>query len=130
MRVDGSLGYTQAHSASVPTGAYLGGFINVTVSSDCAEDVNVFTWKDPEGSSGVFSSPFTPYSLLLARKSHLRHIEGILACPDLPYYMNGTATYQIYAKTPAFNLTDCVELEGLLPTYLPSGSPPGAWQYT
>ncbi|KAG4433083.1 hypothetical protein IFR05_011423 [Cadophora sp. M221] len=106
IRSDGSLGYTQAHSAYVPTDAYRGGFVNVTISSDCSSDINVFTWKAPDGSS-----------------------EGILACPDVPFYMENIATYQIYARTPQFNLTDCIELEGLVPTTVPQPAPYGAWQY-
>ncbi|KAI6712295.1 hypothetical protein JHW43_005152 [Diplocarpon mali] len=95
VRANGALAFVQAHSNNVPVDSYRGGFLNVTISSDCAEDVNVFTWKAPDGST---------------------------ACPHSPYY-------QIYARTPAFNQTDCVELEGLQPTYKPSESPFGAWQY-
>lgn len=54
---------------------------------------------------------------------------GILACPEVLAGSNGTVNYQVYAKTPAFNQTNCTTLAGLLPTYLPAGSPPGAWQY-
>lgn len=51
---------------------------------------------------------------------------GIYACPSA---LNGTS-YQIYAKTPAFNQTStCVQLDGLLPHYQ-SGGTYGAWQYT
>ncbi|KAH7346174.1 hypothetical protein BKA65DRAFT_272496 [Rhexocercosporidium sp. MPI-PUGE-AT-0058] len=106
IRSDGSLGYTQAHSASVPSNAYRGGFVNVTISSDCSPDVNVFTWKAPDGST-----------------------EGVLACPDVPSYMENLATHQIFARTPQFNLTDCIELEGLSPTIFPQLAPFGAWQY-
>ncbi|PBP18071.1 IgE-binding protein, partial [Diplocarpon rosae] len=100
VRANGALAFVQAHSMNVPEGSYRGGFLSVTIGSDCAEDLSVFTWKAPDGST-----------------------EGILACPDFP-------VYQIYARTPAFNQTDCVELEGLQPTYKPSGSPFGAWEYT
>ncbi|KAH7410561.1 hypothetical protein BKA64DRAFT_357478 [Cadophora sp. MPI-SDFR-AT-0126] len=106
VRSAGSLGYTQAHSASVPAGAYRGGFVNVTISTDCEADVNVFTWKDPDELT-----------------------EGVLACPDVPSYMENIATYQIFARTPGFNLTDCVKLEGLQATILPEPAPFGAWQY-
>ncbi|EKD13961.1 uncharacterized protein L3040_005428 [Drepanopeziza brunnea f. sp. 'multigermtubi'] len=109
VRADGVFGYTQAHSAYVPEGAYRGGFVNVILSGDCIEDVAVYTWQDPDGSEDD---------------------AGILACPDVPYYMNGTATYQIYAKTPEFNLTNCVELGGLKPTAWPQNAGFGAWQYT
>ncbi|KUJ12676.1 uncharacterized protein LY89DRAFT_212254 [Mollisia scopiformis] len=106
VQTDGALGFTQAHSASVPPGAYIGGFSNVTVASDCHAPWDVITWNAPDGSTG-----------------------GILACPEVPAGTNGTAIYQVYAKTPAFNKTNCVTLAGLLPTYLPAGSPFGAWQY-
>ena len=52
VRSEGSIGYTQAHSTSVPAGAHRGGFVNVIVDSDCSEDVNTFTWKAPDGSAG------------------------------------------------------------------------------
>ncbi|KAK0120317.1 hypothetical protein ONS95_011723 [Cadophora gregata] len=106
VRSEGSIGYTQAHSASVPTGAYRGRFVNVTISSDCEANADVFTWKAPDGST-----------------------EGVFACPDVPSYMEDIATYQIFVKTPKFNLTDCIELEGLKTTILPEPAPFGAWQY-
>lgn len=52
---------------------------------------------------------------------------GIYACPNVPPYVN--ATYQIYAKTPAFNQTDCIELKGLLQNEEPNNDY-GAWEYT
>jgi hypothetical protein len=42
---DGELGFTQAHSAYVPPGAYFGGWINLTIVSDCAPTYTVLTWK-------------------------------------------------------------------------------------
>ncbi|KAG4412654.1 hypothetical protein IFR04_014195 [Cadophora malorum] len=106
VRSEGSIGYTQAHSTSVPAGAHRGGFVNVIVDSDCSEDVNIFTWKAPDGSA-----------------------EGILACPDVPSYMENIATFIIYVRTPEFNLTDCVELQGLEATIWLNPAPYGAWQY-
>ncbi|CZT07700.1 uncharacterized protein RAG0_13055 [Rhynchosporium agropyri] len=91
VRVDGSIGYTQAHSASVPAGAYRGGFVNVTMTSECGPTVNVFAWKTPGGTS---------------------------------------ATHQIRVRTPELDVTDCVELEGLLPVILTEPIQFGAWQYT
>jgi len=41
---DGELGFTQAHSAYVPPGAYYGGWINVTIVSDCSPTYTVLTW--------------------------------------------------------------------------------------
>ncbi|CZT43367.1 uncharacterized protein RSE6_03396 [Rhynchosporium secalis] len=108
VRVDGSIGYTQAHSASVSAGAYRGGFVNVTITSECGPTVNVFAWKTPGGTS-----------------------EGVLACPDIPEYMvNTPATHQIRVRTPELDVTDCVELEGLLPVILTEPIQFGAWQYT
>jgi hypothetical protein len=52
---------------------------------------------------------------------------GIYACPNVPSYVN--ATYQIYAKTPAFNQTNCVELVGLVQNEQPNDDY-GAWEYT
>ena len=55
--------------------------------------------------------------------------EGVLACPDVPSYMENLATFIIYVRTPEFHLTDCVELQGLEATILPDPAPYGAWQY-
>ncbi|KAE8445070.1 hypothetical protein EG329_013785 [Mollisiaceae sp. DMI_Dod_QoI] len=99
VQTNGALGFTQAHSASIPPGAYIGGFVNITVVSDCQAPWDVITWNSPDGSTG-----------------------GILACPEVPPGTN-TTVYQVYAKTPAFNQTDCTTLTGLLPSYLPSGAP-------
>ncbi len=55
-------------------------------------------------------------------------LEGILACPDIPSDISKNATYQIYAKTAGFALTDCTELDGLLPTYT-GNTDFGAWEY-
>lgn len=122
MQVSGALGFTQAHSASVPPGAYIGGFINVTVATDCEGPLGVLNWRSPDNSTGMrISSKYFLELLIL-------HVEGILACPEIAVGSNSTF-YQVFAKTPAFNQTDCITLAGLLPTYEPSGSPPGAWQY-
>lgn len=98
----GALGFTQAHSTSIPPGSFQGGFTNVTVESDCAPDVTVFNWASPDGSTG-----------------------GIYACPPS---IETTATFQIFAKTPAFNQTNCVELDGMLPNEQTTNDF-GAWQY-
>lgn len=103
----GALGFTQAHSAFIPPGSFLAGFNSKTIPASISEPSRqVISWKAPDAST-----------------------EGILACPDIPDYMIGIATHQIYARTPKFNLTDCVVLEGLLPSLLPVG-PPTVWQYT
>lgn len=106
VQANGALGFTQAHSASVPPGATIGGFVNVTVASDCHAPWEVITWKSPDGSTG-----------------------GIEACSEVPADTNGTAVYKVYAVTPGFNQTGCVKLAGLLASYLGNGAPFGAWQY-
>jgi hypothetical protein len=52
---------------------------------------------------------------------------GILACPITEPGTN-TASYQIFAKTPAFNWTNCTEVIGLLP-HVASSQDFGAWEY-
>ena len=52
---------------------------------------------------------------------------GIYACPNVTSDAN--ATYQIYAKTPAFNQTGCIELNGLVQNEEPNDDY-GAWEYT
>jgi hypothetical protein len=42
--------------------------------------------------------------------------EGILTSPAVQSGDSGTATYQIFAKTPAFNQTNYTMLDGLLPS--------------
>jgi len=102
---NGALSFTVAHSANEGTGSYVGGFVQVTYTSSCSPTLTVLTWVAPDKST-----------------------EGILACPNTSAYINGT--YQIYAHTPAFNLTGCTTLTGILPTYLPANAGYGAWQYT
>jgi hypothetical protein len=58
--VSGALGFTQAHSAEVPTGAFIGGFFNLTIMSDCATPRTVISWRAPDGSTGT-----SPISLSL-----------------------------------------------------------------
>jgi hypothetical protein len=77
----------------------------VTYTSSCSPTLTVLTWVAPDKST-----------------------EGVWACPNTTPYVNGT--YQIYANTPAFNLTGCTALTGIAPTYLPANAPYGAWQYT
>jgi len=101
----GALSFTQAHSASEGSNPYIGGWVQVTYTSSCSPTLTVLTWVAPDKST-----------------------EGVWACPNTTPYINGT--YQIYANTPAFNLTGCTALTGILPTYLPANPPYGAWQYT
>lgn len=99
----GALSYTQAHSANAGSNPYFGGWVQVTYTSSCSPTLTVLTWVAPDKST-----------------------EGVWACPNTS--INGT--YQIYANTPAFNLTGCTALLGIAPTYLPANAGPGAWQYT
>jgi len=99
----GELKYTQAHSAGEGSNPYNGGWVQVTYTSSCSPTLTVLTWVAPDKST-----------------------EGVWACPNTSI----NATYQIYANTPAFNLTGCTALLGILPTYLPANAPVGAWQYT
>jgi hypothetical protein len=52
---------------------------------------------------------------------------GILACPATLSGATGPV-YQVYAKTPDFNKTDCTEVLGLLP-HLATNDDFGAWEY-
>jgi hypothetical protein len=102
----GQIRYTQAHSTYLPAGAYIGGWYNKTVVSDCAPVVDVIDFLATDGSN----------------------VGGLLLCPDTPNYMAGTgASYQLYAKTPEFNATNCVVAIGLLQHG--STATFGCWQY-
>ncbi|KAN0120389.1 hypothetical protein V8E51_002597 [Hyaloscypha variabilis] len=79
-------------------------FFNLTIISDCTAPRTVINWKGADGSTGVF------------------------ACPTIPASGNTPASYQVFLKTPAFNLTNCVTLGGFTATYLPDFTI-GAWQY-
>lgn len=102
----GELGFTQAHSASIPPGSALDGF---TLSST---PVN-----------GRFAS--LGFSKLGAT--------GFLACPAGP---SCTGPYQVFADVsalkdsdvPGGKLSDCIGFDALAVEYTGSGS--AAWQYT
>ena len=104
--VPGVLGFTQAHSASIPPGSAQDGF---ALSST---PVN-----------GQFAS--LGFSKLGAT--------GFLACPAGP---NGTAPYQVFANVsalkdadvPGGDLSACIGFDALAVVYTGSGS--AAWQYT
>jgi hypothetical protein len=55
--------------------------------------------------------------------------EGVFACAV--HNAPEESVYIIYANTPAFDQTAgwCIQLDGLLPTYLPSDEGVGAWEY-
>ena len=54
---DGAISYTIAHSSSLPPGAVVGGFYNITVASDCAPDFTIFNWASSnQGTAPVTST--------------------------------------------------------------------------
>jgi hypothetical protein len=103
---DGALGYTQAHSASIPSGSFTEGF----------------SW-----------SPLHTNSVL-GQRGDLDFVApgatsgGFWACPDVPVYVPG-ATYKIFAKVPGFVEDNCIDL-GTLRTTEFKEAEFGAWQYT
>lgn len=47
------MGFTQAHSAFVPQGARIGGWVNVTLSEDYGNKEEIgFTWPAGDGARG------------------------------------------------------------------------------
>ncbi|KAI1387196.1 uncharacterized protein F4822DRAFT_443992 [Hypoxylon trugodes] len=102
----GQVQYMQAHSASVPQGSFTGGWFNKTVLSDCAPPRDVLDFLSTDGSG----------------------IGGIALCPDVEAFMAGTgASHRLYAHTPGFNLTNCIDAIGL--TLHGTTAEVGAWQY-
>ena len=102
----GELGFTQAHSASIPPGSALDGF---TLSS-------------------------TPVNSQLASLSFSNlGATGFLACPAGP---NNTAPFKVFADVSALKDADvpggsvsaCIGFDALVGEYTESGS--AAWQYT
>lgn len=102
----GELGFTQAHSASIPSGSAQDGF---TLSS-------------------------TPVNGQLASLGFSElGATGFLACPAGP---NGTAPFQVFADVSALKDADvpggsvsaCIGFDALVGEYTESGS--AAWQYT
>ena len=57
------------------------------------------------------------------------HPGGIYACLVREVSAMRQTSYQIYAKTPTFARTDCVQLDGLEQGLLPDGTPIEVWQY-
>lgn len=102
----GELGFTQAHSASIPPGSAQDGF---TLSS-------------------------TPVNGQLASLGFSKlGATGFLACPAGP---NGTAPYKVFtdvsaltdADVPDGNVSACIGFDALVGEYTENGS--AAWQYT
>jgi len=99
---EGAFGFTEAHSDSIPVGAYQYGWTDTNVTSDCDESYILINFLLPGATTG-----------------------GIFACPVTTA---GTTSYQIYAQTPAFNQTNCIELDGLV-EQVQATNDFGAWQY-
>ncbi|KFZ14986.1 hypothetical protein V502_05829 [Pseudogymnoascus sp. VKM F-4520 (FW-2644)] len=106
VETSGAVGFTQAHSASVPLGAYIGGFTTYTTLDGNGVNQTIVSWETPEHPT----------------------FAGLVACPKVPEYVDASATHQIYGRTPGFNQTDCVELKGLVAVAQPNNDA-GAWQY-
>ena len=71
VNVNGALGFTQAHSIYVPTGAYFGGFFNLTILSDCSPPRTVISWKSPDRSTGMFSGALSSMTVLKKSRRYL-----------------------------------------------------------
>jgi hypothetical protein len=103
---DGALGYTQAHSASIPTGSFTGGFSwSPLHTNSVLGQRGVLDFVAPGATSG-----------------------GFLACPDIPNFITG-ATFRIFAQVPGFTEQNCIKLGGLRTTEFKQEEF-GAWQYT
>ncbi|KAF2088056.1 hypothetical protein K490DRAFT_65337 [Saccharata proteae CBS 121410] len=118
---DGSIGITVQHSHTIPQGAYweyqgwswtalpvthqkkMHGCPAANNTYNCAPPTGYFTFHAPDAKPGV---------------------GGVMACPSL-YNAGATA---VYAVTPEFNRTDCVELMGL-GTHKYTGQNPPVWAY-
>jgi len=103
---NGALGYTQAHSATIPPGAFTKGF----------------SWTH------LFTTSITGEVGELDFKATASTKSGFLACPDVPTLVPG-ATYQIFAFVPGFSQQNCIDL-GRLKTTEYKAEEFGAWQYT
>jgi hypothetical protein len=103
----GLVQYVQAHSHYSPKGSFMGGWYGKTIVSDCGPAIQVLDFLSHDGSN----------------------IGGVMLCPEVPASMDRTgASYALYAKTAAFNVTGCVPALGLL--MHPTDAAIGAWQYT
>lgn len=102
---NGQIKYTPAHSDYMPNGAYVGGWFDKTIVQDCGPTIQVLDWLATDGSSG-----------------------GLSLCPKVAKFLTGTgASHALYARTPQFNQTDCVDVLGLVQRT--SNATYGAWQY-
>ncbi|KAF2797147.1 hypothetical protein K505DRAFT_415251 [Melanomma pulvis-pyrius CBS 109.77] len=118
--VDGATRITVQHSHSFPPGSYpyYYGWTWTALSSNassisCPSNSTLYNCGAPSGYF-TFKAPDGPPS----------YQGGLKACPN-KYNTNGTS---VYAVTPLFNLTGCVELEGLA-THTYTGVNPPVWAY-
>lgn len=103
---DGKIKYTMAHSGFMPKGSFVDGWFNKTVVQDCGPTVQVLDWLATDGSNSG----------------------GVVLCPKVAGFLTGTgASYALYARTPQFNVPDCIPLVGLVQRS--SNASYGAWQY-
>ncbi|KFY30002.1 hypothetical protein V494_08327, partial [Pseudogymnoascus sp. VKM F-4513 (FW-928)] len=102
VKTSGAVGYTQAHSASIPEGAYLGGFTSYTTLDGNGVNQTIISWETPGNPT----------------------FAGFVACPQVSEA--GVTTHQIFGRTPGFNQTNCEELKGLLTVAQPNNDV-GAW---
>jgi hypothetical protein len=103
---DGALGYTEAHSASIPPGAFTQGF----------------SWTPLHTNSVTGQRGELDFVAAGATEG------GFLACPVVPNFVPG-ATYRIFAQVPGFKEKNCIEL-GKLRTTEFKEEEFGAWEYT
>ncbi|KAF2837981.1 hypothetical protein M501DRAFT_995249 [Patellaria atrata CBS 101060] len=120
VHADGLISITVQHSHSIPHDAYWGyqGFawtalpVNQEPFIDCPTDNPKYNCEPPTG--------FINWRLATGDSTK----GGIMVCEN-PYNSNSTA---LYAVTPAFNKTGCVELVGL-GTHNYTGPVPPVWAY-
>ncbi|KAH9998183.1 hypothetical protein F4779DRAFT_165828 [Xylariaceae sp. FL0662B] len=102
----GHVQYTQPYSSIMPGGAFVGGWFNKTVISECAPQRVVLDFLSTDGSNAG----------------------GIKLCPDVADFMEGTgASYTLYAGTASFNASNCIDAVGL--ALKGSAADMGCWQY-
>ena len=103
---DGKIKYTMAHSEYRPQGAYTGGWFEKTVVQECGPIAKVMDWLATDGSKSG----------------------GLVLCPKVAKFLTGTgADHALYARTPQFNQTNCIDVLGLFQRS--SNASFGAWQY-
>jgi len=103
---DGSLGFTQAHSASYPLGAVL----------------------EP------FTYSFTPGASFGYVSTNAFNATGFMACPNNKNETLATS-WQVFAAlqnatVPTGNVSDCLGFDALAPPYSNPNGTAAAWQYT